>query len=47
MQGVYPQIRELGGEVLAISFTKPERVAAYVQEMIDGKRVAEIPPFHP
>ena len=24
-----------------------ERVARYVQEMIDGKRVAEMPPFHP
>jgi creatinine amidohydrolase len=24
-----------------------ERVTAYVQEMIDGKRVAEIPAFHP
>ncbi len=24
-----------------------DRVTAYVQEMIDGKRVAEIPPFHP
>jgi creatinine amidohydrolase len=24
-----------------------ERVAVYVQEMIDGQRVAEVPPFHP
>jgi creatinine amidohydrolase len=24
-----------------------DRVTKYVQEMIDGKRVAEIPPFHP
>lgn len=24
-----------------------ERVSAYVQDMIDGKRVVEIPPFHP
>ena len=24
-----------------------DRVSAYVQEMIDGKRVVEIPPFHP
>jgi hypothetical protein len=24
-----------------------DRVTAYVQEMMDGKRVAEIPPFHP
>lgn len=24
-----------------------ERVTVYAQEMIDGKRVAEIPPFHP
>ena len=24
-----------------------DRVAAYVEEMIDGRRVAEIPPFHP
>ena len=24
-----------------------ERVATYLQEMIDGKRVHEIPPFHP
>jgi len=24
-----------------------DRVAAYIQEMIDGQRVAEIPPFHP
>ncbi len=24
-----------------------DRVSTYLQEMIDGKRVAEIPPFHP
>ncbi|HUG67521.1 MAG TPA: hypothetical protein VMM76_07200, partial [Pirellulaceae bacterium] len=24
-----------------------ERVSAYVQDMIDGKRIVEIPPFHP
>ncbi len=24
-----------------------DRVAAYLQEMIDGKRVADVPPFHP
>ena len=31
MQTIYPQIRELGGEVLAVSFSSPVRVAAYVQ----------------
>jgi creatinine amidohydrolase/Fe(II)-dependent formamide hydrolase-like protein len=24
-----------------------ERVSAYVQDMIAGKRVVEVPPFHP
>ena len=24
-----------------------DRVSDYIQEMIDGKRVMEIPPFHP
>jgi creatinine amidohydrolase/Fe(II)-dependent formamide hydrolase-like protein len=24
-----------------------DRVTTHVQEMMDGKRVAEIPPFHP
>jgi peroxiredoxin len=27
---VYPAIRDLGGEVLAISFTRPDHVAAYL-----------------
>ncbi len=31
MQGVYEQIRALGGEVLALSFTKPEKVRVYVE----------------
>jgi peroxiredoxin len=31
VQTVYPEIRALGGEVLAISFAPPDRVAAYVQ----------------
>jgi peroxiredoxin len=31
VQGVYDEIRQLGGEVLAVSFTPPERVAAFVQ----------------
>lgn len=30
MQQHYEEIRQLGGEVLAISFAPPERVAAYV-----------------
>jgi alkyl-hydroperoxide reductase/thiol specific antioxidant family protein len=31
VQSIYPQIRALGGEVLAISFSPPDRVAAYIQ----------------
>lgn len=31
MREQYDTIRELGGEVLAVSFAKPERVAAYVE----------------
>jgi hypothetical protein len=31
VQTIYPQIRELGGDVLAISFSPPARVAAYIQ----------------
>ena len=31
MQKVYEEIKRLGGEVLVISFSRPERVAAYVK----------------
>lgn len=31
MAKVYPEIRKLGGEVLAVSFAKPERVRAYLE----------------
>jgi hypothetical protein len=31
VQQIYPDIRKVGGEVLAISFSPPARVAAYIQ----------------
>jgi creatinine amidohydrolase len=35
---------ETGGKIIAATV---ERIVSYVQEMIDGKRVAPVPPFHP
>ncbi len=31
MRGRYDELRHLGAEVLAVSFTRPERVAAYLE----------------
>ena len=32
MQGVYDEIKELGGDVLVVSFASPERVKAFLDE---------------
>ena len=32
MQKIYPELRRLGGEVLAVSFTPPARVKAFLDE---------------
>lgn len=32
VQQIYPEIQELGGEVLAINFAKPERIRAFVEQ---------------